>query len=183
MLAPMRRVALLVLLFVAALALPGATAGGAVSAETARARAVAWAMEQVGHRERGTTNCSARINGWTRDMGLRVPPCRAWCGSFVHQAFLRGGIRLSARMIDPDRAYSDAIAGKRKLRRIPKSSVRPGDLLFFAFRPGLKASHFAIVRTRPRDGRVLTVEGNVSHAVRTERRGLRFAVLAARVTP
>jgi hypothetical protein len=30
---------------------------------------------------------------------------------------------------------------------------------------------------------VLTVEGNVAHAVRTQRRGLRFAVLAARVTP
>jgi hypothetical protein len=140
-------------------------------------------MSQSGHRERGTTNCSPRIDRWTRDMRLRVPPCRAWCGSFVHQAFLRAGKRLSARIIDPDRSYGDAVAGRRGLRRIPLSQVRRGDLLFFAFRKGLRASHLAIVRSRPEAGRVLTVEGNVAHAVRTQRRGLRFAVLAARVTP
>jgi len=52
---------------------------------------------------------------------------------------------------------------------------------FSAFRPGLLASHFAIVRSRPRGGRVATVEGNVSNAVRLERRGLQYPVLAARV--
>jgi cell wall-associated NlpC family hydrolase len=162
------------------LALSATTAGGA-DGDAVRARAVAWGSEQAGTRERGTTNCSAKINRWSRDMGLRVPPCRVWCGSFVHQAFLRAGVRLSARLIDPHRSYGDAVAGRRGLRRIPKSRVRPGDLLFFAFRPGLKASHLAIVTSRPRGGSVNTVEGNVSHAVRRERRGLRFAVLAARV--
>jgi hypothetical protein len=146
-----------------------------------RARAVAWAVKQVGTRERGTTNCSPKIDRWTRDMGLR--PCRAWCGAFVHQAYLRAGLRLSARLIDPDRSYLDAVAGRRHLRRIPIGSVRTGDLLFFAFRPGLRASHLAIVRSRPRDGSVATVEGNVSNAVRLDRRGLRFPVLAARAVP
>ena len=106
-----------------------------------------------------------------------------WCGAFVHQAFLRAGLRLSARMIDPDRAYLDAVAGRRHLRRIPIGSVRAGDLLFFAFRPGLRASHIALVRSRPRAGSVATVEGNVSNAVRLDRRGLRYPVLAARVVP
>jgi heme-degrading monooxygenase HmoA len=43
------------------------------------------------------------------------------------------------------------------------------------------ASHLAIVTTRPRDGKVRTVEGNISHHVVRKTRGLRYAVLAARV--
>jgi cell wall-associated NlpC family hydrolase len=115
-------------------------------------------------------------------MGLKVPPCRPWCGAFVHQAFLRGGVRLSARLIDPDKAYSDAIAGRRGLERIALKSVRRGDILFFSFRRGPRASHLAIVRSAPKGGKVRPAEGNVSHtAVLTTRpRGL--AVLAARVT-
>jgi len=171
---------ILVIVAVAGLAASAApTAQAARSAADIRAQAVAWAAKQAGTRERGQTNCSPAINRWTRDMGLR--PCRPWCGAFVHQAFLRAGVRLSARLIDPERSYLDAIAGRRHLRAIPMSSVRPGDLLFFAFAAGKRASHVAIVRTRPRGGRVLTVEGNTSHAVRLKVRGLAFAVLAARV--
>ncbi|MBA3327489.1 MAG: hypothetical protein H0T43_04220 [Solirubrobacterales bacterium] len=165
----------------AVLVLSATTVHGASSGDAARSRAVAWGIEQAGTRERGTTNCSTRIDRWARDMGLRVPPCRPWCGAFVHQAFLRAGVRLSARLIDPHRSYGDAVAGRRGLRRIPRSQVRPGDLLFFAFRPRLKASHLSIVTSHPRNGQVSTVEGNVSHVVRRARRGLRFAVLAARV--
>ena len=143
---------------------------------------VGWAERQNGLHEEGTSNCSPTIDAWERAMGLRVPPCRPWCGAFLHQAFLRGGIRLSARLIDPDRSYEDAVAGRRHLRRIPVEDVRRGDLLFFAFRRGLKASHLALVRGRPgKDGRAPTVEGNVGHHVTLERRGLRYAVLAARV--
>jgi hypothetical protein len=160
-------------------AAPGARA--AVEGDAARAQVVQWAKAQTGMRERGTTNCSTTIVGWERDMGLRVPPCRPWCGAFVHQAYLRVGVRLSARLIDPHRVYKDAVAGRRGLTAIPKSAVRPGDLLLFAFRPGLLASHAAIVTSRPSNGRVSTVEGNVSHAVTRERRGLRFPVLAVRV--
>ena len=28
-------------------------------------------------------------------MVLQVPPCRVWCGAFVHQAFRQAGVRLS----------------------------------------------------------------------------------------
>jgi hypothetical protein len=145
-----------------------------------RARAVSWAVAHAGLQERGSTNRSPQIDRWERDMGIRIG--QPWCGAFVHQAFLRAGVRLSARLIDPDRSYRDAQAHRRGLRAISIRNVRRGDLLFFAFRPGLLASHFAIVRSRPRGGRVATVEGNVSNASRLEVRGLAYPVLAARVT-
>jgi hypothetical protein len=172
------RRALLTLLVAAVVV--SASASGASAADF-RARAVAWAVQQIGTQEIGTTNCSAKIDAWTRHMGLR--PCRPWCGAFVHEAFLRAGVRLSARLIDPDRSYTDAVANRRHLNRIPIGSVRPGDLIFFAFRPGLRASHIEIVRTRPRAGRVIAIGGNVSHAVRSKPRGLQYPVLAARVVP
>jgi cell wall-associated NlpC family hydrolase len=170
------------LLTLGAILVPAAsTAGSTDSTSATREAAVTWAMSQVGTRERGTTNCSPKIDRWERDMGLRVPPCRVWCGAFVHQAYLRAGVRLSARLIDPDRSYGDAVAGRRGLKRIALSQVRRGDIVFYSFRRGLRASHLAIARGSPSDGSLDTVEGNVSHAARLERRGLRFAVLAARV--
>jgi hypothetical protein len=145
-----------------------------------RERAVRWAIAHAGLRERGSTNRSSQIDRWERAMGIRIG--QPWCGAFVHQAFLRAGVRLSARLIDPDRSYRDAQANRRGLHAIPIRSVRRGDLLFFAFRQGLLASHFAIVRSRPRNGRIATVEGNVSNASRLELRGVQYPVLAARVT-
>jgi hypothetical protein len=145
-----------------------------------RARAVSWAVAHAGLHERGSTNRSPQIDRWERDMGIRVG--QAWCGAFVHQAFLRAGLRLSARLIDPQRSYRDARAHRRGLRAIAIARVRRGDLLFFAFRPGLLASHFAIARGRPSHDSVPTVEGNVSNAVHVERRGVQYPVLAARVT-
>lgn len=176
------RLVLSVAFLAAAVAGAAPAPASAAGLAEARAEAVRWAVTQAGHQERGTTNCSSRITRWERDMGLRVPPCRPWCGAIVHQAFLRAGIRLSARLIDPDRSYGDAIAGRRGLKAIPVSRVRKGDLLFFAFRRGLRASHLAIVRSTPRGGKARTVEGNVEHTVKLKTRGLRYAVLAARVT-
>ncbi len=143
---------------------------------------VRWAEQQAGLSEDGTSNCSADINRWTRAMGLRVPPCRPWCGAFVHQAVLRGGTRLSRRLIDPDRTYDDIRLGRRGLRQIPVRKVRRGDLVLFTFRPGLRASHMEIVRGRPGvDGRIPVVGGNVSHRVELNRRGMQYVVIAARV--
>jgi len=150
--------------------------------ESVRAKALSWAVKQVGVREIGTTNCSPTIDRWERDMGLRLPPCRVWCGAFVHQAYLRAGARLSKRLIDPHRSFKDAVAGKRHLRRIAISAIRPGDIVFYRFRNGVRASHLALARARPSGGMLDTVEGNTSHAVRLESRGTRYIVLAARVT-
>ena len=159
------------------------SAGSATDASTSlQARALAWAVAQDGTKERGTTNCSPKIDRWQRDMGLKVPPCRPWCGALVHQAYKRAGIKLSSRLIDPDRSYDDAVAGRRHLRQIPVSSIRPGDIVFYKFREGVRASHLALARAKPKNGKLDTVEGNTSHAVRLETRGTQYIVLAARVT-
>jgi hypothetical protein len=178
----MRRGLVAVLLVLGAAVAPGvAPAGAADGTSATREAAVDWAVAQVGTQERGSSNCSPKIDRWERNMGLPVPPCRVWCGAFVHEAFLQAGVRLSARLIDPDRSYGDALAGRRGLRRIAMSQIRRGDIVFYDFRPDLRASHLAIARGRPRDGALDTVEGNSSDAVRLERRGLQYAVLAARV--
>ena len=178
-----RRIALLLsLVACAAVIATLPTSGGTADARSSvRKAALSWALDQVGLRERGTTNCGPAIDRWQRAMGLRVPPCRVWCGAFVHQAYLRAGVKLSRRLIDPDRAYRDAVAGKRRLRRIRISAIRPGDIVFYKFRERVRASHVAIARSRPRNGKLDTVEGNTSHAVRLETRGTRYIVLAARV--
>jgi cell wall-associated NlpC family hydrolase len=153
--------------------------------QRALARAVAWARAQRGMHEVGTTNCSPAIDRWERHMGLGVPPvapCRPWCGAFVYEAYFEGGIKLSSRLIDPNQSYWDAREGVNGLRAIPKDSVRPGDIVFFELDPGVQASHEAIVVAMPRGGRVLTAEGNVGHHAVVTRRGLRYVVLAARVT-
>jgi len=153
--------------------------------QVARADAVAWARGQRGMHEVGTTNCSPAIDRWEQHMGLAVPaapPCRPWCGAFVHEAFYRAGIDLSPRLIDPNETYWDAIQHRNGLRRIPKTHVVAGDIVFFALDPGVQASHEEIVLGRPRGGRVPTAGGNVGHHAVVTRRGLRYIVLAARVT-
>jgi hypothetical protein len=159
------------------------SAGGATDTrDSVGEEAVAWAVKQAGIREVGTSNCSPVIDAWERSMGLRLPPCRVWCGAFVHQAYLRAGVRLSRRLIDPHRSFADAVAGRRHLRKIAVSDIRIGDLVFYKFRNGVRASHFALARARPKNGMLDTVEGNVDNAVRLESRGTQYIVLAARVT-
>jgi len=177
----MRRLTAVIVLIVASLALPSSLAGGAQGGEV-RERATAWAIAQDGLHENGTTNCGPAINRWERQMGFKVPPCRVWCGAFVHQAFRQAGVQLSARLIDPHRSYYDALAGRRGLRSIPVGDIQRGDIVFYRFRPRLKASHLAIARGRPSGGKLATVEGNTSQAVRLEVRGTQYIVLAARVT-
>jgi len=159
------------------------SAGGATDVRASVGqRAVAWAVDHVGIREIGKTNCSPVIDRWERDMGLKLPPCRVWCGAFVHQAYLRAGVRLSKRLIDPHRSYADAVAGRRHLRKIAVSAIRPGDIVFYKFRNGVRASHLALARARPENGKLDTVEGNVGNASTLETRGTKYIVLAARVT-
>lgn len=153
--------------------------------QRAVARTVAWARAQNGFHEIGTTNCAPAITRWMHHMGLpqpSAPPCRPWCGTFLHEAFYQGGFRMSARLIDPNESYWDAIQGHNGLRRIPKDSVKAGDIVFFALDPGVQASHEALVLGPPVGGKVPTAEGNVGHHAVVTRRGLPYIVLAARVT-
>ena len=180
-----RRLAVIAMFAVCATALVTIvpSAGGASDVrESVAQRAVSWAVGHVGIREIGTTNCSPVIDRWERDMGLKLPPCRVWCGAFVHQAYLKAGVRLSKRLIDPHRSYADAVAGRRHLRKIAVSAIRPGDIVFYKFRNGVRASHLALARSRPKNGMLDTVEGNVSNASSLQSRGTKYIVLAARVT-
>ena len=179
---PGRRLVVALAVIAGSFAFAGSTAGGAAGIAQVRERAVAWAVQQDGLHERGTSNCGPQIDRWQRQMGLEVPPCRVWCGAFVHQAFRQAGVQLSARLIDPNRSYYDAIAGRRGLRKIAISQIERGDIVFYKFRDGVQASHEGIARDRPSGGMLSTVEGNTSHAVRLERRGVQYIVLAARVT-
>ena len=154
--------------------------------QRARVQAVAWARARNGMHEVGTTNCSPAIARWERNMGLTVPsapPCAPWCGAFVHEAFFQAGVDLSARIMDPNQSYWDSVGHDNGLRKIPKASVRPGDIVFFALH-GVdnQATHEEIVLAMPRNGRVLTAGGNVGHHAVTTRRGLRYIMAAARVT-
>jgi hypothetical protein len=152
----------------------------------ARLQAVSWARARNGMHEIGTTNCSPAIDRWERHMGLAVPsapPCAPWCGAFVHEAYYQAGVNLSARLMDPNQAYWDSVGHHNGLRKIPKASVRAGDIVFFALHgvPDL-ATHEALVIGRPRDGKVPTAEGNVGHHAVVTRRGLAYVMAAARVT-
>ena len=177
-----RSTTLATIIVAASFAAPSTVAGGATGSASVREQALSWAVSQDGLHEIGTSNCGPQINRWERQMGLKVPPCRVWCGAFVHQAYLQAGVKLSRRLIDPDLSYGDAVAGRRGLRSIPISKIQRGDIVFYKFREGVRASHFGLARARPSGGMLATVEGNTSHAVRLERRGVQFIVLAARVT-
>jgi hypothetical protein len=176
------RLAVVVVALAVSLAFSSSTAGGASGSAHVREQAASWAESQDGLHEIGTSNCGPQINRWERQMGLKLPPCRVWCGAFVHQAFRRAGVQLSSRLIDPERSYYDAKAGRRGLRAISISDIQRGDIVFYKLREGVKASHEGIARDRPREGMLSTVEGNTSNAVRLERRGVQYIVLAARVT-
>lgn len=152
--------------------------------ERAIAKTIRWARAQNGFHEIGTTNCAPAISRWMRHSGLAPESgiCRPWCGTFVHEAYYQGGFRMSARLIDPNESYWDAMHGQNGLRRIPKASVKAGDIVFFALDPGVQASHEALVLGPPVHGKVPTAEGNVGHHAVLTHRGLPYIVLAARVT-
>ncbi len=176
------RISAVLVVLAASFALTSSMAGGASGSAEVRDRATAWAVGQNGLHEIGTSNCGPQINRWEREMGLKVPPCRVWCGAFVHQAFRQAGVQLSRRLIDPHLSFGDAVAGRRGLRKIAIGQIQRGDIVFYKFREGVKASHLAIARGKPRNGKLDTAEGNTSHAVRLETRGTQYIVLAARVT-
>ena len=161
-------------------------AGSPASSVPARERAVRWAVAQVGVHELGTTNCGRRVERWQRNAGWDLPPCRPWCGAFVHEAFLQAGVDLRSAFLFPERVLADAWAGRRGLHAIPVRRVRRGDLVIYKW-PGSgdRADHFGIVTRayRPRSGVVHTVEGNTGQAVRAQARPLRHVVTGVRVSP
>lgn len=171
---------------VLALALAAFSAGPATPAVRPSERAVRWAVSQVGVHEVGTTNCGRSVERWQRDAGWDLPPCRPWCGAFVHEAFLRAGVDLRSAFLYPERVLDDARVGRHGLRTIPVGRVRRGDLVIFKW-PGSgdRADHIGIVTRpyRPQSGVVHTVEGNTAQAVRAQARPIRHVVTGVRVSP
>ena len=117
-------------------------------------------------------------------MGLRVPPCRVWCGAFVHQAFRQAGVQLSARLIDPHRSFYDARRRPQRPAQHPdqrRSSAATSSSTTSA--TDMKASHLAIARGRPSGKHAR--HGRGQHEPRRAPRdaaACSYIVLAARVT-
>jgi cell wall-associated NlpC family hydrolase len=183
----MKRACLLAGLCASILAMPAAAHAVPPGAATPAAeRAVRWALSQVGVHERGSSNCGVTVVRWQRRAGWRVPPCHAWCGAFVHEAWLQAGVDLHSAFLDPARVLDDALADRNGLHAIPVRQVRRGDLVIFRWgdRP-TRADHFGIItsRYRPGDAYVHTVDGNSGNAVQRGLRDLTYAVTGVRVTP
>lgn len=181
----MRRLLAVALLAVLVATTASAPATAAPSRERMVRTAVSWAVRQVGVRERGQSNCGPGVTVWQRRMGLRVPPCRPWCGAFVHEAFRQAGVRLGARLIDPQRALNDARRRRHHMRVVGRTSVRKGDIVVMDRRHAGKATHMAIAigDYRRASATVRTVEGNHGHAVRSGSRPRRDLMAAIRVDP
>jgi cell wall-associated NlpC family hydrolase len=160
-------------------------AGAPAPAERPSEPAVRWAVRQVGVQELGTSNCGATVERWQRNAGWKLPPCRPWCGAFIHEAYLQAGVDLRSAFLYPERVLDDARAGRRGLRAIPVRRVRRGDLVIYKW-PGSgdRADHFGIVTRAYRRGSgvVHTVEGNTSQAVRAQARPLTHVVTGVRVS-
>jgi cell wall-associated NlpC family hydrolase len=159
-------------------------AGSPAAAAPPREQAVRWAVRQVGVHELGTTNCGRTVERWQRNARWDLPPCRPWCGAFVHEAFLQAGVDLRSAFLYPERVLDDARAGRHRLRAISVRRVRRGDLVIYKWPgSGERADHFGIVtRAYRRDsGVVHTVEGNTAQAVRAQARPLRHVVTGVRV--
>jgi hypothetical protein len=171
----------------AGLALP-ASAGAPSTLLKARTpvaeRAAVWAAKQEGVREIGQTNCGRTVERWQRNTGVKVPPCHVWCGAFVHEAFLQGGIRLSARFLDPEKVLFDARAHRRHLRLIAAKNLHRGDIALMLYRTDRLASHESVVlRHRAGSPWVVTAEGNAGNAVVIKTHHISFFVGALRVDP
>jgi hypothetical protein len=147
-------------------------------------RAAVWAAKQRGVHEIGTTNCGRTVERWERHTHVTVPPCRVWCGAFVHEAFRQAGIDLSARFLDPQKVLFDARAHRRHLRLIARKNLHRGDIALMLYRTDRLASHEAVVlRHRAGSPWVVTAEGNTGNAVRIKTHHMSFFVGALRVDP
>ena len=110
-------------------------------------QALAWAVKQVGVREVGTSNCSPVIDRWERDDG----PAAAALPRLVRSVRAPGlPARGRAALAAPDRPAP--LRRRRRRRPAPPAQDRdrrtsaPGDIVFYKFRSGVRASHLALAR-------------------------------------
>lgn len=126
--------------------------------------AVRWALTQDGVVESPVgSDCGGPITGWQRRAGI---PCgTAWCGVFVHEAFLRAGIHLPSWIASVPTTLSKAQAGEGGLKAVPKNQIKRGDIVIFQWDTGVVDHMGLATQDWPGTGRLATIEGNTSDGV------------------
>lgn len=87
----------------------------------------------------------------------------AWCAIFVSWCAWRAGVPTS---VIPKHAFTPAGADWFRARRltVPKTAAQPGDIVYFKFPALPRISHIGIVESNPRNGFLITIEGNTNLA-------------------
>jgi hypothetical protein len=152
-------------------------AGRAVSGDAEAA--VRWALGQEGVVEQPKgSDCGGPINGWQRRAGT---PCgTAWCGVFVHEAFLQAGIDLPWWIVSVPQTLTRARAGEAGMRVIDKHDIKRGDIVIFQWDSG-DPDHMGLATGSFKDGRLPTIEGNTSHGVHRRSQPSSVVVAGVRV--
>jgi hypothetical protein len=121
-------------------------------------KAVNWAMRQQGVAEKPDgSNWGVPVQDWIKFTGYGSPV--PWCGCFVARAVVgAGGAKVPTRIRLGYNGYivADAEDDRNGLREVAISEARPGDIVTFDF------PHIALVRGRPSNGYLPTIEGNTS---------------------
>lgn len=118
--------------------------------------AVEWALDQVGIKEKPeNSNRGTEVDKWSALFGLSGEP---WCGIFVGYAVKHiGKANSNAWFPAVMRISNEAIAGVNNLRDIAPADAQPGDIATL-----YGNTHVGLVRSKPKNGMVSTVEGNTS---------------------
>lgn len=130
-----------------------------------RGRIVSRARSHIGVHET-FNNGGGMISVWERKLGFGAV---AWCGIFAGNMLIAAGVRgVTSRVAAVALIEDDARAGRGPFRAWSNgtSGAQPGDLACI----GRRGQHVEIVESRNADGSVNTIGGNVSNAVRRQRR-------------
>ena len=126
------------------------------------------AIEEIGTREVGISNCGPRVDLYKAATNLPPHESWAWCAAFVdwcvREAAVRAGVQFSRTFMRPTTAGAWALEAwslkqdnSTWTKRKPGRDIKPGDIIVFTF------SHCGIAVSEPDDtGHFETVEGNTS---------------------
>lgn len=151
--------------------------------ERAAALMESWADAGVKEQPAGS-NKVPPLQRLARDLGLADYYRQMgfpWCAFAVFISALKEGGETAKQGLEggafnalycPD-ILSQAEGGRFGMRVIPQSKAQRGDIVLFDYHPdGPRAEHIGRVTRAPRDGVVLTIEGNSSDAVSRRERPL-----------
>lgn len=144
-------------------------AGGTQAAPGgAGAKMVALAQQELGVSETGDTNESARIREYrTATAGAESTP-GPWCAYFVSYLAKEAGAPIGAGGNGTGYVPTLEAWGKQENRftQFGSGTPEPGDIVIFNWGGSGVADHTGIVERVDADGRIHTIEGNSSNAVR-----------------